>query len=50
MLGSVQVNARGRFAFTGPIDKLEPGQYVLRAWSSSSVAAEMAQTFFEVVV
>lgn len=50
VLGNVQVNARGRFAFSRPMDRLEPGQYVLRAWSASSVAAEMAQTFFEVVV
>jgi hypothetical protein len=50
VLGNVQVNSRGRFSFTRPVDDLEPGQYVLRAWSASSVAAEMAQTFFEVVV
>jgi hypothetical protein len=50
VLGNVQVNSRGRFTFSGPIDKLQPGQYILRAWSNSSVAAEMAQTFFEVVV
>ena len=50
VLGNVQVSSRGRFTFSHPIDKLEPGQYVLRAWSASSVAAEMAQTFFEIVV
>lgn len=50
VLGTVQVNSRGRFSFARPVDDLEPGQYVLRAWSSSSMAAEMAQTFFEVVV
>jgi hypothetical protein len=50
VLGNVQVNSRGRFSFARPMDQLEPGQYVLRAWSVSSVAAEMAQTFFEVVV
>jgi hypothetical protein len=50
VLGTVQVNPRGRFSFDRPVDDLDPGQYVLRAWSSSSVAAEMAQTFFEVVV
>jgi hypothetical protein len=50
VLGNVQVNSRGRFTFSGRLDRLEPGQYVLRAWSNSSVAAEMAQTFFEVVV
>lgn len=50
VLGNVQVNARGRFSLSRPIDRLEPGQYILRAWSASSMAAEMAQTFFEVVV
>jgi hypothetical protein len=50
VLGNVQVNSRGHFSFNRPVDDLEPGQYVLRAWSASSVAAEMAQTFFEVVV
>jgi hypothetical protein len=50
VLGTVQVNSRGRFAFAWPMDQLQPGQYILRAWSASSVAAEMAQTFFEVVV
>jgi len=41
VLGNVQVDSRGRFSFTRPVDDLEPGQYVLRAWSASSVAAEM---------
>ena len=50
VLGTVQVNSRGHFTFNRPVNDLEPGQYVLRAWSASSVAAEMAQTFFEVVV
>jgi hypothetical protein len=50
VLGNVQVNSYGRFTFSRPMDQLQPGQYILRAWSASSVAAEMAQTFFEVVV
>ncbi len=50
VLGNVQVDSRGRFTLARPVDDLEPGQYILRAWSNSSVAAEMAQTFFEVVV
>ncbi|HEX6506763.1 MAG TPA: hypothetical protein VF221_03945, partial [Chloroflexota bacterium] len=50
VLGTVQANDRGRFTFTDSTTRLDPGQYLLRAWSLSAVAAQMAQTFFEVVV
>ncbi len=50
VLGNARANARGAFSFSVPTDSLHPGQYILRAWSASSLAAQMAQTFFEVVV
>ncbi len=50
VLGTVQSDRRGTFRFSLPTKRLGQGQYVLRAFSQSTLAAQMAETFFEVVV
>jgi len=50
VLGTVQSDRRGDFRLSMPTKRLGQGQYVLRAFSQSTLAAQMAETFFEVVV
>ncbi|GAC1526813.1 MAG: hypothetical protein NVS2B16_34970 [Chloroflexota bacterium] len=47
VLGTADSNTHGTFRFHSG-QQLTPGQYVLRAFSQSTLAAQMAQTFFEV--
>jgi hypothetical protein len=48
VLGMAHPNGSGRFTFGSTIKRLPPGQYLLRAWSVSQMAAQMAETSFEV--
>jgi hypothetical protein len=48
VLGMVRASQRGSFLFRGSIKRLPPGQYILRSWSVSDLAAQMAETSFEV--
>lgn len=48
VVGSAQTSASGRLAYSGHVS-FSPGQYVLRAWSTSGFSSQMAETFFEVV-
>jgi hypothetical protein len=50
VLGSVSCSQRGAFRFRATTRKLAPGQYTLGAWSTSALTAQMAETFFQVVV
>jgi len=50
VLGTLKSDQRGDFRFSMPTKRLGQGQYVLRAFSQSTLAAQMAETFFEVVV
>jgi hypothetical protein len=50
VLGMAQSSKHGAFVFRTTTNKLTPGQYVLRSWSVSDLAAQMAETFFEVEV
>lgn len=50
LVGDARTNARGAFRFVTTLRKLPPGQYALRAWSQNALAAQMADTFFQVVI
>jgi hypothetical protein len=50
VLGAVQTDPRGRFAFVSSGRSFVPGQYVLRAWSADALSAQMAEAFFQVLV
>lgn len=47
-LGSVTTDGHGRFWYARTLQGLSPGEYVLRAWSADSLAAQTAQAFFAV--
>lgn len=49
ILGSVTTNGRGSFRLQRVTRKLVPGQYVVRAFSTDAVSAQMAEQFLEVV-
>jgi hypothetical protein len=40
----------GGFTYTRVVPKLALGQYVVRAWSQDAFAAEMAETYIQVVI
>jgi hypothetical protein len=44
----IRASPHGRFVFHTTTAKLAPGQYVLRSWAVSDLAAQMAETVFEV--
>jgi hypothetical protein len=48
VLRLIRAASTGGFAYRGTIKRLPPGQYILRAWSVSQLAAQMAETSFEV--
>jgi hypothetical protein len=50
VLGMAHSSKRGSFVFRTTTNKLVPGQYVLRSWSVSDLAAQMSETVFEVDV
>jgi hypothetical protein len=49
ILGRPRTDARGGLSFSVSTAKLAPGQYVLRAYTVSAIAAQMAETYFQVV-
>jgi hypothetical protein len=49
VLGTVDTGAGGHFTLTAH-KQLAPGEYILRAWSTSTLSAQMAETFFQVVL
>ena len=50
VLGMVRSSATGMFVFRVTTSHLAPGQYILRSWSVSDLAAQMAETVFEVTI
>jgi hypothetical protein len=50
LLGSVRANRKGSFHFVLTDRKLAPGQYILQAWSVTSLSSQMAESFFEVII
>jgi hypothetical protein len=48
VLGMIRASSHGRFVFHTTTTKLAPGQYILRSWAVSDLAAQMAETVFEV--
>lgn len=50
MLGTVHADTRGRFRARIVSQRLQPGDYVLRAWSVGLLESETAEAFFQVVV
>lgn len=50
VLGWARTDGRGAFRLEYAPRRLSPGQYVLRAYSTSAVAAQMAEVPFEVVI
>lgn len=50
VLGRARTNDRGTFSARAHATKLSTGEYVLRAWSSNQVSAQMAQAVFQVVI
>jgi len=50
LLGWPITDGRGRFSYRYDARRLPAGQYVLRAYSTSAVAAQMAEAPFEVVI
>lgn len=49
VLGTATSTARGQLELTTH-RQLAPGEYVMRAWSTSTLSAQMAETFFQVVL
>lgn len=49
-IGTVWSDKHGRMSYSYSTRKLSPGEYVLRAYSMSAITAQMAQTFFQVVL
>ncbi len=50
IVGTVRTDAKGAFTYTRTLTKLPMGQYALRAWSQNAFAAQMAETFIQVVI
>lgn len=50
ILGRPRTDNRGALTFAVSTARLAPGQYVLRAYTVSAIAAQMAETYFQVVV
>jgi hypothetical protein len=50
VIGTVHSNAKGRFTYTRTLARLPLGQYAVRAWSQNAFAAQMAETFIQVVI
>lgn len=48
VIGTSQTSESGKLSYTHPVS-LAPGQYALRATSTSGLSSQMAETFFEVV-
>jgi hypothetical protein len=50
VIGVVRCGAKGRFHVERKVQKLALEQYALRAWSQNGMTAQMAETFFQVVI
>ncbi len=49
VLGTAESSNRGQFSFHGNTLKLLPGQYALRVWTMDALAAQVSDTYFQVV-
>jgi len=49
-LGTTKCNARGSFTYSRTVPTLALGQYLVRAWSDDAMAAQMAESYFQVVI
>jgi hypothetical protein len=50
VVGTTRSGAYGGFRYVRSLGKLPLGQYALRAWSDDALSAQMAETFFQVVI
>jgi hypothetical protein len=50
VVGTVRCGSHGRFKYSRMLTKLSLGQYALRAWSTDAMSAQMAETYFQVVI
>jgi hypothetical protein len=50
VIGTVKTNGDGAFIYTRTLADLPLGQYAVRAWSQDAFAAQMAETFIQVVI
>lgn len=50
VIGDVRSNGKGAFTYTRTLATLPLGQYAVRAWSQNAFAAQMAETFIQVVI
>jgi hypothetical protein len=50
VIGMARSGGSGGFTYTRVVPKLALGQYVVRAWSQDAFAAEMAETYIQVVI
>lgn len=50
VIGMARSDGSGAFTYTRVVPKLRLGQYVVRAWSQDAFAAEMAETYIQVVI
>jgi hypothetical protein len=50
VIGTTWCGRRGGFRYSRTVTGLALGQYVLRAWSNDALVAEMAETYFQVVI
>lgn len=50
VVGKVRSGHHGAFKYSRTVSGLALGQYTLRAWSNDALAAQMAETFFQVVI
>jgi hypothetical protein len=50
VMGRTNTSPSGSFKFTVSTRPLSPGEYVLRAWDVDNIYAQMAETFFQIVV
>jgi hypothetical protein len=50
VIGTIDTDGTGAFSYAHTVPKLPLGQYVVRAWSQNAFAAEMAETFIQVVI
>lgn len=50
IIGTARSDGSGAFTYTRTIGKLPLGEYALRAWSQDALAAQMAETFIQVVI
>jgi hypothetical protein len=47
-IGTSRTSSSGKLSYSHPV-RLPTGQYILRAWSTSGLSSQMAETFFQVI-